>query len=131
MRILVVEDERAIADFLQRGLEAEGYAVRCVHDGLEGEALGSSGDFDLVILDLMLPGRPGLEVLRELRRMQPALPVILLTAKGEVEDRVEGLDSGATDYISKPLWRTGSRGSTAARPTTSASRSPSPSWRRG
>lgn len=59
MRILVVEDERAIADFLQRGLEAEGYAVRCVHDGLEGEALGSSGDFDLVILDLMLPGGPG------------------------------------------------------------------------
>ena len=103
MRILVVEDERAIADFLKRGLESEGYAVSCVHDGLEGEALGSSGDFDLVILDLMLPGRPGLEVLRELRRMRPALPVILLTAKGEVEDRVEGLDSGATDYLSKPF----------------------------
>lgn len=103
MRILVVEDERAIADFLERGLAAEGYAVTCAHDGLEGEALGSSGDFDLVILDLMLPGRPGLEVLRALRHRHPALPVILLTAKGDVEDRVEGLDSGATDYISKPF----------------------------
>ncbi len=103
MKILVVEDEQAIADFVQRGLEAEGYAVSCVHDGVEGEARALSGEFDLVVLDLMLPGRPGLDVLGAVRRTHPALPVIVLTAKGEVEDKVAGLDRGATDYISKPF----------------------------
>jgi two-component system, OmpR family, response regulator len=103
VRILLVEDEQAIADFLQRGLEAEGYAVSCAADGLEGEARALSGDFDLVVLDLMLPGRPGLEVLSAVRRAQPGLPVIVLTAKGEVEDKVAGLDRGATDYLAKPF----------------------------
>jgi two-component system, OmpR family, response regulator len=103
VKILLVEDEQAIADFVQRGLEAEGYAVSCAADGLEGEARALSGEFDLVVLDLMLPGRPGLEVLSAVRRAQPALPVIVLTAKGEVEDKVEGLDRGATDYLAKPF----------------------------
>jgi two-component system, OmpR family, response regulator len=103
MEILVVEDETAIADFLARGLEAEGYGVTVVGDGVSGERLALTPDIDLVILDRMLPGRDGIEVLAAIRRSKPALPVILLTAKGEVEDRVEGLDLGASDYITKPF----------------------------
>jgi len=103
MRILVVEDERAIADFVGRGLESEGYAVTCVHDGDDGEALAMSGRFDLLILDLMLPGRTGMEILRTFRRNDSSTPVILLTAKGEIPDRVAGLDGGATDYVTKPF----------------------------
>lgn len=103
MRILIVEDEAGIADFLRRGLTAEGYEVTCAADGLEGEAHALSGRFDLVLLDLMLPRRDGLEVLASIRRMLPALPVILLTARGQVSERVEGLDAGATDYVTKPF----------------------------
>lgn len=103
MEILVVEDEAAIADFLKRGLEAEGYDVSVAFDGEEGERLALSPDTDLVILDRMLPGRDGIEVLATIRRSKPSLPVILLTAKAEVADRVEGLDLGATDYVTKPF----------------------------
>jgi DNA-binding response OmpR family regulator len=103
MRILVVEDERAIADFVQRGLEAEGYSVTCAHDGEEGERLALSGAFHLVVLDVMLPGRDGFSVLRELRRRKPEIPVMMLTARGEIEDRIAGLDQGATDYLTKPF----------------------------
>jgi DNA-binding response OmpR family regulator len=103
MRILIVEDEPGISDFLRRGLEAEGYEVACSADGTEGEAQALSGRFDLVLLDLMLPGRDGLEVLASIRRTLPALPVILLTARGQVSERVEGLDAGATDYVTKPF----------------------------
>ena len=103
MKILIVEDEEAIADFLLRGLEAEGYAVSAAADGIEGERLALSGGFELVILDCMLPGRDGLEVLTAIRREKPSLQVILLTARGEVADRVEGLDAGATDYVAKPF----------------------------
>ncbi len=103
MRILIVEDESGIADFLRRGLESEGYAVEWTADGRDGEALALSGDFDLVLLDVMLPGRDGLEILASVRRSLPLLPVILLTARGQVEDRVRGLDSGATDYVTKPF----------------------------
>ncbi len=103
MEILVVEDEAAIADFLARGLEAAGYGVVTAADGVEGERLALGGGFDLVILDRMLPGRDGIEVLAAIRAAKPALPVILLTAKGEVADRVEGLDQGATDYVTKPF----------------------------
>jgi two-component system, OmpR family, response regulator len=103
MRILVVEDEAGIADFLCRGLESDGYAVTRAADGEEGEAKALSGEFDLVLLDLMLPGLDGLELLASVRRSYPALPVILLTARGQVEDRVRGLDSGATDYVTKPF----------------------------
>jgi DNA-binding response OmpR family regulator len=103
MRILVVEDEPAIADFLRRGLQAEGYAVDCAHDGLEGERRALSGDVDLVILDVMLPQRDGMVVLDKIRARKPALPVIILTARGEVEDKVSALDSGANDYVTKPF----------------------------
>jgi two-component system, OmpR family, response regulator len=103
MRILIVEDEAGIADFLRRGLTAEGYEVTCAADGLEGEAQAVSGRFDLVLLDIMLPRRDGLEVLASIRRTLPALPVILLTARGQVSERVEGLDAGATDYVTKPF----------------------------
>ena len=103
MKILVVEDETAIADFVQRGLEAEGYAVDCAGDGLEGERQALEGKPDLVVLDLMLPGRDGISVLGKIRETKPTLPVIVLTARDTVEDKVTGLDSGATDYVTKPF----------------------------
>ena len=87
MRIVVVEDEPAIADFLVRGLEAAGYAVALANDGPGGEKLILEGEADLVILDLMLPGRSGLDVLGTIRKVRPHLPVIILSAKGEIEER--------------------------------------------
>jgi DNA-binding response OmpR family regulator len=103
MRILVVEDETAIADFVQRGLEAEGYAVACAYDGDEGERKALGDSVDLVVLDLMLPKKDGLTVLRSIREEKPALPVIVLTARDAVDDKVAGLDGGATDYMTKPF----------------------------
>jgi len=103
MEILVVEDEAAIADFLARGLRDEGYGISVAGDGEEGERLALTGGFDLGILDRMLPKRNGMEVLATIQRARPALPVILLTARDEIGDRVEGLDLGATDYITKPF----------------------------
>jgi DNA-binding response OmpR family regulator len=103
MKILVVEDETAIADFVQRGLEAEGYSVACADDGPEGERQALRDDVDLVVLDLMLPGRDGLSVLGSIRESKPQLPVIVLTARDAVEDKVAGLDGGATDYVTKPF----------------------------
>jgi DNA-binding response OmpR family regulator len=103
MRILVIEDEPGIADFVGRALDAAGYSVTCVGDGLEGEAQAVSGDFDLVVLDIMLPKQGGLETLDAIRAHDPELPVILLTAKGDVDDRVAGLDRGADDYLVKPF----------------------------
>jgi DNA-binding response OmpR family regulator len=103
MEILVVEDEAGIADFLERGLRAEGYGVRVAGDGETGARLALDPEVDLVVLDRMLPGIDGIEVLERVRRSRPLLPVIMLTAKAEVADRVEGLDSGATDYVTKPF----------------------------
>ena len=103
MRILVVEDERALADFIAKALEADGYAVSLCHDGPSGEAAALSGDYALVILDVLLPGKDGLDVLRAIRAREPDLPVILLTARGAVEQKVEGLDLGANDYMTKPV----------------------------
>ena len=103
MRILVVEDETAIADFVQRGLEAEGYAVSCAGDGVVAEEMALGEDFDLVILDLMLPGRDGLSVLSSIRNRKPELPVLVLSARDAIDDKVVGLDSGATDYVTKPF----------------------------
>jgi DNA-binding response OmpR family regulator len=103
MRILVVEDEPAIADFIERGLRAEGHSVDCAADGIEGERRALDDDVDLVILDVMLPGRDGLSVLRNLRDVKPSLPVIVLSARDAVSDRVAGLDHGATDYVTKPF----------------------------
>jgi len=103
MKILVIEDEAGIADFLDRGLRAEGYEVEVAGDGEAGARLALEPDVDLVVLDRMLPGVDGIEVLARVRRVRPALPVIMLTARGEVADRIEGLDSGATDYVTKPF----------------------------
>jgi two-component system, OmpR family, response regulator len=102
-RVLVIEDEPGIVDFLRRGLEGEGFDVDTALDGAEGERLALSQSFDAVLLDLMLPGRSGMEVLEAIRQARPHLPVIVLTARGEVEDRVAGLDSGAVDYLVKPF----------------------------
>ena len=95
MRILIVEDERTLAGFIEQALRAEGYASTVVHDGDAGAAEALTGDYALVLLDLMLPGRSGLEVLDAIRARKPELPVIVLTAQGAVEQRVEGLDRGA------------------------------------
>jgi DNA-binding response OmpR family regulator len=103
MRILIVEDEEPIADFLARGLRAEGYEVLRAADGIEGEELALAENIDLVVLDRMLPGRDGMEVLAAIRRVEPGLPVIVLTALDAVEERVAGLDRGATDYVTKPF----------------------------
>lgn len=103
MHILVVEDEQAIADFIRRGLEAEGYAVSCAPDGPSGERLALQAEPDLVVLDVMLPGKDGFSVLESIRSRLPDLPVIMLTALGETEQKVEGLDKGATDYVTKPF----------------------------
>jgi DNA-binding response OmpR family regulator len=103
VRILIVEDEPPIADFLERGLASEGYEVERAADGVEGERLARAGHVDLVILDLMLPGRDGFEVLTGIRGAKPQLPVIVLTARDQTDDKVEGLDRGATDYVTKPF----------------------------
>jgi len=102
-RVLLIEDEPGIVDFVRRGLEAEGFVVEAALDGVEGERLALRGGFDAIVLDLMLPGRGGLEILGSLRRAIPSTPVIVLTARGEIEDRVAGLDAGAVDYLVKPF----------------------------
>ena len=103
MRILVVEDERTLAGFLEEALRAEGYVPTVAHDGDEGASEARDGDYALVLLDLMLPGRSGLEVLDAIRARKPELPVIVVTAQGAVEQRVQGLDRGANDYVTKPF----------------------------
>jgi DNA-binding response OmpR family regulator len=101
--VLLIEDEPGIVDFVRRGLESAGFSVQAALDGIEGERLGVGGSFDAVVLDLMLPGRTGLEVLAALRRARPTMPVIVLTARGELEDRITGLEAGAVDYVVKPF----------------------------
>jgi DNA-binding response OmpR family regulator len=103
MRILVAEDEPAIADFIEHGLTAEGHAVTVAANGEDALSLALSQDFALVVLDRMLPGRDGIEVLRALREVKPDLRVIMLTARTDVDARVEGLDAGAVDYMTKPF----------------------------
>ncbi|MGE5758917.1 MAG: response regulator transcription factor, partial [Gemmatimonadota bacterium] len=103
MRILIVEDERTLAGFIEQSLHAEGYAVTVVYDGGRAELEALTGDYGLVLLDVMLPGRNGLDVLDTIRARKPELPVILLTARGAIEQKVEGLDRGANDYVTKPF----------------------------
>jgi DNA-binding response OmpR family regulator len=103
MRILVVEDERSLASFIEQSLHAEGHAVTVCRDGPSGEAAALTGDYALVLLDLTLPGRDGLDVLASIRRRLPALPVIVLTARTAIEQKVQGLDRGANDYVTKPF----------------------------
>src|SRR5262245_21960421 len=102
-RLLLVEDDRKIRRTLEAGLQAEGYEVVAAADGNEGLRLATAEPFDCVVLDLMLPGKDGLEVLAELRRVGKATPVLILTARVAVEDRVTGLDAGADDYLVKPF----------------------------
>lgn len=103
MRILVVEDEPKLARALQKGLSEEQYAVDMAHDGEEGLHLARSKTYDLILLDLMIPAIPGLELLRILRAEGQEVPVLILTARDAVIDRVQGLDSGADDYLTKPF----------------------------
>jgi DNA-binding response OmpR family regulator len=103
MRILVAEDEPAIADFIENGLSGEGYAVTVASTGEDALRVALSEDFALLILDWMLPGRDGLEVLATLKMVKPELRVIMLTARAGIDDRVQGLDAGAVDYITKPF----------------------------
>jgi len=103
MRILVVEDDKKVAGFIQQGLQQESHAVDLALDGEIGAYQAENFEYDLVILDLMLPRLPGLEVLRRIRAKSPQLPVLILTAKSELKDKVAGLDSGADDYLIKPF----------------------------
>ena len=103
MRILVVEDDRKVANFIQSGLQQEGYAVDVMNEGSGAGERAAMIDYDAVILDLMLPGQSGLQVLREIRARKPHLPVLILTAKDSLEDRVTGLDAGGDDYMVKPF----------------------------
>jgi heavy metal response regulator len=103
MRILIVEDERGVARFLKRGFEAESMTADVAADGNEGAAMARETDYDAIVLDLMLPGKDGMDILRELRGAGRTTPILVLSARGEVEDRVRGLDLGADDYLSKPF----------------------------
>ena len=103
MRILVVEDERKVASFIQSGLEQDGYAVDILGDGDEAGVQAGLIDYDCVVLDLMLPGRSGFQVLRDIRARKAEIPVLILTAKDSIDERVAGLDGGADDYMVKPF----------------------------
>ena len=103
MRILVVEDEKKIATFVQRGLKECGFVVDVVHRGDEALDIILDHPFDAVVLDIMLPGRDGLSILRVLRERGNCVPVLVLTARGEISERVEGLNLGADDYLAKPF----------------------------
>lgn len=103
MRILVVEDEKRIADFVGRGLESAGYAVDIAHDGTTALDMVHATEYDLIILDMMLPDMDGLKVLEKIRNRKTSPPVLVLSARGGVDDRVKGLEIGADDYLTKPF----------------------------
>ena len=103
MRVLVVDDDRKLARMIARELEEQAYAVDVAHDGEEGLAFAEAGPYDLIVLDVMMPGLDGVTVCRRLRERKVSTPVLMLTARGGVSDRVEGLDSGADDYLVKPF----------------------------
>src|SRR6187200_3023502 len=103
MRILVVEDDHRVASFIQKGLEEEGLSVDVLHDGDDAGVQAQMIDYDCVVLDLMLPGRSGFQVLRDIRSRKAELPVLILSAKDSLDERVAGLDAGADDYMAKPF----------------------------
>ncbi|MBI5599033.1 MAG: response regulator transcription factor [Deltaproteobacteria bacterium] len=103
MKILVVEDEKKVARFIKRGLEQEGYSVDAAYDGVEGEQYAAAQDYDIIVLDIMLPKKSGLEVLKDIKQGHIKSRILLLTARDSVEDRVEGLNLGADDYLTKPF----------------------------
>ncbi len=102
MKILIVEDELKTADYLHKGLTEQGCTVDLAHNGVDGQHLAVEHDYDVIVLDAMLPGLDGFQVLRELRRFRQT-PVIMLTARDGVEDRIRGLQDGADDYLVKPF----------------------------
>ena len=104
MKILVVEDEKKIASFVRKGLEAHGFVVDVSHHGDEGYTLATTRPYDVLVLDIMLPGRDGLSILRNLRERKMSVPVILLTARSELNERLQGLNLGADDYLTKPFY---------------------------
>ncbi len=103
MRILVVEDEKKVASFIKKGLEEDYYSVDIALDGREGARLALSEEYDLIILDIMLPFKDGISILKDIRTENISTPVLMLTAKDNVSDKVLGLDSGADDYLAKPF----------------------------
>ena len=103
MRILVVEDNKRLSDSLRRTLEDDGYAIDAAYDGLDGEEMALMGTYDVIILDIMLPEKDGLTVCRDIRNKRINTPVLMLTARDALDDRVSGLDSGADDYLVKPF----------------------------
>jgi DNA-binding response OmpR family regulator len=103
MRILIVEDEKKVANFIKKGLQQEGYAADIAQDGEEALESAMAFDYDAMVLDLMLPKKSGLDVLRTVRASKPKLAVLILTAKGSLEDKVTGFDAGADDYLPKPF----------------------------
>ncbi|MFZ2949377.1 MAG: response regulator transcription factor [Desulfuromonadaceae bacterium] len=103
MKILIVEDEKKVASFIKRGLEEDSFQVTLSHDGVDGLKRASSGEYDLIVLDCMLPKKDGLSVVQELREAGNQVPVLMLTAKSETTDVVSGLDAGADDYLVKPF----------------------------
>jgi DNA-binding response OmpR family regulator len=103
MRCLIVEDEKKVADFIARGLRAERFAIDVAYDGVEGWRFASSYDYDLIILDLMLPGITGTELLQRTRKRKPETAIMLLTARDSTEDKVKHLEAGADDYVTKPF----------------------------
>lgn len=103
MRILVVEDEKKVASFLEQGLREDGYSVDVAHDGLDGAMKAHVYDYDLLILDVMLPGQSGYEIVHEVRKAGRTVPILMLTARDATDDLVRGLDVGADDYLTKPF----------------------------
>jgi len=103
MRMLIVEDEKKVASFIAKGLREESYAVDVAYDGEEGAFMALENDYDLIVLDLMLPKLNGMEVLKKIREAQKAVPVLILTAKDSIEDIVAGLEGGSDDYLTKPF----------------------------
>jgi len=104
MNVLVVEDEKRIAEFVRKGLEEQGFTVQLSSNGDEAYHLASTHPYDAIVLDIMLPGRDGLSILKNLRKQKNAVPVIVVTARSELEERLEGLELGADDYLTKPFY---------------------------
>jgi DNA-binding response OmpR family regulator len=103
MKILIVEDEKRVSQFLRKGFQEESYSVEVAADGETASDLARTGEYDAIILDIMLPKRNGIEVLKDIRRAKVTTPVLILSSKGDLEDRVEGLNLGADDYLPKPF----------------------------
>lgn len=103
MRILIIEDERKVANFIKRGLKEEGYSIDVAYDGEEGYFLASNSEYDVIILDLMIPQMDGITLCKRLRQEKITIPILMLTAKDSIKDKVTGLDSGANDYLTKPF----------------------------